>query len=134
VARQPSEVIHLDATLFGSERTRLWQWLFTAEPGRVLVARDAAGRAGYLCVQQDVLGPWGAPTPEIAEALLTAALPLVRSPHTRAMVPEQNHQACPMLLSRGWTLAKNVPHMRRGPGEVPPGWASIYGKGSYCLG
>jgi GNAT superfamily N-acetyltransferase len=135
VARDPAQVTRLDATLFGADRERLWRWLFAAEAGRVLIARDRDGRAaGYLCVQEEVLGPWGAHSPEAADALLTAALPLVRNPRTRAMVPEQNAAALQLLLGRGWSLDKNVPHMSRGPGAAPPGWSSLYGKGSYCLG
>ncbi|HXU83157.1 MAG TPA: GNAT family N-acetyltransferase [Polyangia bacterium] len=134
VAAAPGQVVSLDAHFFGTERPRLWKWLFAAEPGRTLVAREGADPAGYLCVQEDVLGPWGARTPAVAEALLEAALPFVRSPHTRAMVPEQNEGACALLEARGWTLAKSVPHMRRGPGAAPPGWRALYGKGSYCLG
>jgi GNAT superfamily N-acetyltransferase len=130
-----AQVVGLDAALFGADRERLWRWLFKVEAGRVLVARDRDGRpAGYLCVQEEVLGPWGAHSPEVAEALLTAALPLVRSTRTRAMVPEQNTAARALLLARGWTLDKNVPHMIRGPGATPPGWSALYGKGSYCLG
>jgi predicted N-acetyltransferase YhbS len=135
VARDPREVTELDAALFGSERQRLWRWLLADETGRVLLARDTDGRpAGYLCVQEDVLGPWGARTPEIARALLDAALPLVRNPRTRVMVPEQNAAARAVLEARGWRLEKVVPHMSRGPDFSAPDWGSLYGKGSYCLG
>jgi predicted N-acetyltransferase YhbS len=135
VARDPGEVASLDRDIFGADRERLWRWLFAAEPERVLIARDVDGSAaGYLCVQEEVLGPWGARTPELAAALLSAALPLVRSPRTRVMVPEQNADGRALLEARGWTVDKTVPHMSRGPGTAPGGWSSVYGKGSYCLG
>jgi predicted N-acetyltransferase YhbS len=134
VASDPARIASLDAALFGAERERLWHWLFTAEEGRVLIARDGCGEAcGYLCVQEDVLGPWGARTPRAAEALLNAALPLVRSPRTRVMVPEQNAAALALLQARSWRLDKIVPHMSRGAAEAPD-WSCVYGKGSYCLG
>jgi len=134
VAVDRAEVARLDAHLFGADRDRLWRWLFAAEAGRVLLARDEAGQAGYLCVQEEVLGPWGAQTPAIAEALLGAALPLVRCPRTRVMVPEQNTAGRELLQLHGWTLDKVVQHLTRGPVPSLPGWSSLYGKGSYCLG
>jgi ribosomal protein S18 acetylase RimI-like enzyme len=135
VASDPARITGLDAALFGADRGRLWRWLFAAEEGRVLIARDGRGEtAGYLCVQEDVLGPWGARTPGAAEVLLNAALPLVRSPRTRVMVPAQNDAARALLQARGWRLDKLVPHMSRGPGSPPPDWSCVYGKGSYCLG
>jgi GNAT superfamily N-acetyltransferase len=135
VARDPGEVASLDRDIFGADRERLWRWLFAAEPERVLIARDSDGSAaGYLCVQEEVLGPWGARTPQLAAALLNAALPLVRSPRTRVMVPEQNAHGRALLEAGGWTVDKVVPHMSRGPGAAPGGWSSVYGKGSYCLG
>jgi GNAT superfamily N-acetyltransferase len=135
VASDPARIARLDAALFGADRLRLWRWLFAAEAGRVLIARDERGEAaGYLCVQEDVLGPWGARTPAAAAALLNAALPLVRSPRTRVMVPAQNDAARALLQGRGWYLDKIVPHMSRGPASPPPDWSCVYGKGSYCLG
>lgn len=134
VATDQAEVVDLDRTLFRADRTRLWRWLFAEESGRILVARERGRACGYLCVQVDTLGPWGARTPEIASALLRAAAPLIRSPRTRVMMPEDNSAGGAVLEAQSWSLQKVVPHMTRGPCPRPPGWEAIYGKGSYCLG
>jgi hypothetical protein len=133
VASDPAEIIALDRALFGADRTSLWRWLFTEEAGRTLVARVGGQPAGYLCVQSDALGPFGAAAPEIAAALLRAAGPLVRSPRTRVMLPEENTAGRAVLEAEAWSLQKVVPHMSRGPCPAT-GWQGIYGKGSYCLG
>jgi predicted N-acetyltransferase YhbS len=133
VATDLAEIVALDRALFGADRTRLWQWLFAAEPGGILVAREGGEVAGYLCVQADTLGPFGARTPGAAAALLRAAAPLIRSSRTRVMMPEQNLEGRAVLEAHAWTLQKIVPHLSRGPCPAP-GWESIYGKGSYCLG
>jgi GNAT superfamily N-acetyltransferase len=133
VATDPAEVTALDASLFGAGRSRLWQWLFTEERGPILVARDGGQAAGYLCVQGDVLGPWGARSPALAAALLHAATPHLRDRRTRVMAPEENTAARAVLEPQGWAVQKVIPHMARGPCGRP-GWGEIYGKGSYCLG
>jgi GNAT superfamily N-acetyltransferase len=133
VATDPAEIVALDAALFGAARPRLWRWLFSEQRDRILVARQRGQAAGYLCVQSDVLGPWGARDPALAAALLHAATPLIRSPRTRVMVPEENAAARAVLEPLSWAMQKDVPHMTRGPcGRA--GWGEIYGKGSYCLG
>jgi predicted N-acetyltransferase YhbS len=133
VASDPAEIIDLDRALFGADRTSLWRWLFTEEAGRILVARVGGQPAGYLCVQSDALGPFGAAAPEIAAALLRAAAPRMRSPRTRVMLPEENTAGRAVLEAQSWSLQKVIPHMSRGPCR-PTGWQAIYGKGSYCLG
>jgi GNAT superfamily N-acetyltransferase len=134
VASDPAEIIALDRLLFRADRPRLWQWLFAEEPGPILVARERGQASGYLCVQADTLGPWGARRPAIATALLRAAAPLIRSPRTRVMMPEENSAGRAVLEAQSWALQKVVPHMSRGPCPRQPGWGAIYGKGSYCLG
>jgi ribosomal protein S18 acetylase RimI-like enzyme len=135
VAGSSAEIAALDRTLFGADRTRLWQWLLGEEPGPVLIARRPDGQvAGYLCVQDENLGPFAAVSAPAADALLVAAHGRLRSPKTRVMLPEQNTVGRAVLEARGWTLHNVVPHMRRGPPPEIAGWSSIYGKGSYCLG
>jgi GNAT superfamily N-acetyltransferase len=135
VASQEAEIVALDHALFGADRTRLWRWLFGEQAGPVLVSRTAGGQlSGYLCVQEQTLGPWGARTPEAAAALAHAAAPLIRDPRTRVMVPAQNEIGPALLEARGWAVKKSVRHMCRGRCPDPPGWRWLYGKGSYCLG
>jgi len=134
VATDQAEIAALDRALFRADRTRLWRWLFAEENGRILVARERGQARGYLCVQADTLGPWGARSPEIASALLRAAVPFIRSPRSRVMMPEENSAGRAVLEAQAWSLQKVVPHMTRGPCPRQPGWEAIYGKGSYCLG
>jgi predicted N-acetyltransferase YhbS len=135
-AAELADVIRLDGELFGVERPRLWGWLLAAHPERTLLARDATGRlVGYLCVQDPLLGPFGARAPEVADALLHQALALVGHRRVRLQMPEANTAGRELLLKRGFTIGRSLRHMRRGPcGPLAGGWGSIYGKGSYCLG
>ncbi len=135
-AAELADVIRLDGELFGVERPRLWAWLLTAHPGRTLLAHDTVGRlVGYLCAQDPLLGPFGARAPEVADALLHRALALVGHHRVRLQMPEANTAGGDLLLKRGFKLGRSLRHMRRGPcGPFAGGWASIYGKGSYCLG
>jgi GNAT superfamily N-acetyltransferase len=129
-----SELVALDRRLFGADRERLWRRLLTEYPGRTLVVRDPGGQmAGYLCVQGQTLGPWGAVTPDAARCLLDAALPL-GAPGARVLMPGQNSAGGALLAARGWAARRSLRHMRRGPEPDLKGWRSIYGKGSFCVG
>jgi ribosomal protein S18 acetylase RimI-like enzyme len=129
-------IVQLDGALFGVRRERLWRWLFAAHPGRVLLARSGDGLPrGYVCAQDGLLGPFGARTPEIAEALLGRAILLLgHHARVRLQVPEANADARALLERRGFKIGRSLRHMRRGPFPALTGWTSLYGKGSYCLG
>ncbi|HEY4185531.1 MAG TPA: GNAT family N-acetyltransferase [Polyangia bacterium] len=129
------DLVQLDATFFGAPRQRLWHLLFGTLPGRVLLARDGDGAAcGYVVAQDGLLGPFGARTPDVADALLQRAFAVLGHDRVRLQVPEENAEARALLAKRGFTLGRSLRHMRRGPVPELTGWRAIYGKGSYCLG
>jgi hypothetical protein len=130
------QVIALDRALFGADRGALWRRLH-AEQNPILIARGPAhsdGVAGYLCVQDQALGPWGAVTPAVAETLLAAALRRAgASGRLRVSVPHDNEGARTLLQAHGFNAVRSVRHMRRGSAAIPS-WRHLYGKASYCLG
>jgi len=129
------DITNLDGAFLGAPRARLWRWLFAAHPDRILCARDASGAVtGYLCAQDPLLGPFGARTPDAAGALLRRAVAVLGHTRVRLQVPEANVAARALLGAAGFRVTRSLRHMRRGPCPAFPGWQSIYGKGSYCLG
>jgi ribosomal protein S18 acetylase RimI-like enzyme len=128
------EIVSLDGELLGAARARLWHWLFATHPQRILVARQSGALTGYLCVQDPLLGPFGARAPEVAASLLQEAVRRLGHRNVRLQVPEENTGARPLLEQAGFRVMRSLRHMRRGPCAALPGWRSIYGKGSYCLG
>ena len=134
-AGEVGDVVSLDATFLGAPRERLWHWLFAAHPQRILIARDPSGAlTGYLCLQDPLLGPFGARTAETAGALLREAVRRLGHRNVRMQVPEENVAARALLAQAGFRLTRSLRHMRRGPCVSLAGWSCIYGKGSYCLG
>jgi len=129
------DVVALDASFLGAPRERLWRWLFAAHPARILAARDAGGAlSGYLCLQDPLLGPFGARDPAVAGQLIEQGLKLLGHRNARLQVPEENADARALLARAGFRETRALRHMRRGPSPTLSGWRSIYGKGSYCLG
>lgn len=132
---QLDDIVALDASFLGAPRARLWRWLFAAHPARILAARDADGAlSGYLCLQDPLLGPFGAREPAVASALIAAAVTTLGHRNVRLQVPEENADARAVLARAGFRETRALRHMRRGPCPTLSGWRSIYGKGSYCLG
>ena len=129
------EIVALDASFLGARRERLWRWLFAAHPGRILAARGAGGELdGYLCLQDPLLGPFGAREPAVAGELIAEGLKLLGHRNVRLQVPEENTDARALLTEAGFRETRTLRHMRRGTCPALGGWRSIYGKGSYCLG
>jgi predicted N-acetyltransferase YhbS len=132
-AADVDDIVALDASFLGAPRERLWRWLFASH--RILAARDAEGAlAGYLCAQDPLLGPFGARAPSVAAGLITAAQQALGHRNFRLQVPEENTEGRALLAQLGFRETRTLRHMRRGPFPTLPGWRSIYGKGSYCLG
>ena len=129
-----AELIDLDRDLFGADRSRLWARLATEYGDAIVGVRDRDGAlAGYLCVQDSILGPWGARDDGAARALLAAGLARADGRAVRVMVPGDNDGARALLAQHGFTLARSPRHMRRGA-DVAIDWRRIYGKGSFCVG
>jgi predicted N-acetyltransferase YhbS len=128
------EIVTLDRELFGADRSRLWRRLWDESPEGMTVARDESGAAvGYACARVWGLGPFGARTPEAAQALLSAHADLPVGV-LRALVPGENPAGRDLLTRHGFVQRRVVRHMRRGALERAPRWDRLYGKASFCLG
>ncbi len=119
-----TDIIALDAKTFGSNRQRAIQHLLTEPEAQLFTAKDA-----FLLAQKSVLGPWIAPDPETAEALLAQVPPK----QYRVMIPQENEQGLALLERHGFTIRRKVRHMRRGP-RIDRHRAVNYGQASFALG
>lgn len=131
-----SAVIAFDAPRFGAGRAVVIQSFFEGHPRCGFVAVDLDGQVqGYLIAQHQVIGPWVAATPQIAESLLHAALSLsydAASP--RVIFPGANTEAVTLLTRYGFTQQRNITHMRRGGDRDPRMVSALYGQASFMLG
>ncbi len=125
-----------DAPIFGAARPAVLAAYATADPTRAFVVRDDAGElTGYLIAQGQTLGPWGARTPEDAEALLTHVLRLpFEGGLTRVIIPPGNAEATPLLRRYGFGEPFALRHMRRGGTAAPGRSALLYGQASFAIG
>jgi len=125
-----------DAPIFGAARPAVLTAYAAADPARAFVVRDDAGElAGYLIAQGQTLGPWGARTPQDAEALLTRALQLpFEGGLTRVIVPPGNTEAMRLLRRHGFGEPFALRHMRRGGTAAPGRPAMLYGQASFAIG
>jgi hypothetical protein len=134
-AAELQEVIDLDRALFGADRSRLWRRLLGEQRDRLLVARhDSGSAAGYLYLQDTLLGPWAASTPDAARALLAAALARPTGQPLRAQFPGATAAARGLLAQAGFVETRTLRHMRRGNLALAPTWQDVYGKACFCLG
>jgi predicted N-acetyltransferase YhbS len=130
-----ADVVALDRELFGADRGTVWGVLLR-EPGtKAWLVRGAGGDTlGYLCVQEQQIGPWGARTGAAAVALLAEAVSALPPRSWRVQLPGDNVAGRELLTSLGFAEQRSLLHMRRGTCAGPPGWRYVYGKGSFCLG
>lgn len=128
-------LVAFDAPIFGADRRALLAQLLATLPGRVLATRDAAGAvSGYLVAQAQVLGPWAAQTPAVAELLLRAALTCSFAQPPRVLVPGGNPAALTLLAPYGFRVQWGLCHMQRGPRVSPGDRALLYSHLSFALG
>lgn len=134
-AEDLADLVDFDAPIFGAARRPVFESYLADDPARALVARDEAGRiSGYMFAQPQLLGPWAANAPHVAEALLAAALDLSYEAVPSAIVPASNAEAQQMLMRQGFSPQRKLSHMRRGGAQHPGLRALIYGQSSFALG
>lgn len=128
-------LVACDAPIFGADRRALLAQLLAALPGRVLATRDALGNlTGYLVAQDQVLGPWAAQTPAVAERLLRAALTCPFAAPPQVFVPAESPSALALLAPYGFQVRRTLRHMQRGPRVRPGDRTALYGHLSFGLG
>jgi GNAT superfamily N-acetyltransferase len=121
----------LDERLFGANRRSLLQRLFDERPKHVL---RAANGDGYLFAQLQILGPWAADSPGVAEDLLIASTHLSGPAPWRVLVPAQNTASMELLERHGFAEYRRMSHMRRGEPWVECGRRLTYGQASPAFG
>ncbi|WP_031497609.1 GNAT family N-acetyltransferase [Bryobacter aggregatus] len=131
---EAAEVAGFDAAIFGGDRQRLFRALLLEFPGRGLLVRDAAGQcAGFAIAQSGVIGPMAAATPEIALALLDAALDLPFEAMPRVLLPDGHAAGETALLRLGFVPVRVSRYLYHGTAPVQQR-AKMYGQGAYSLG
>jgi ribosomal protein S18 acetylase RimI-like enzyme len=121
----PAALIAFDAEVFGANRRRAIGRLLSEPCARVLQCET-----GFLIAQRTVLGPWVAKDPATAEALLARCEPK----EYRVMMPTENKAGLLLLQRTGFTVRREVRHMRRGLPFPRHGRAITYGQASFALG
>lgn len=128
-----SALAALDARLFGAQRSALLELLLRVHPDRAFLVRSDDGQpAGYLLAQEQLIGPWVAADPAVAEALLGAALTLDYSDNPYVQIGSLNTDGVQLLLRHGFSPRHRLRHMRRG--GSPRDRSRVYGQASFSLG
>ncbi len=127
------EIARFDARIFGAGRESVLRSYFADDVERVWIARDAGKISGYVVAQSNCIGPWLAQNEEVAASLLHVAQQVVFTEPPSLRVPSKN--ACARLLatSVGFTLQRELRHMRLGPSLVAE-TSKRFGLGSFVTG
>lgn len=123
-----------DAPIFGGNRMALLAALERESPGRILMAEGASGACvGFVCAQPGVIGPFAAETPEVAEALLDAALDLSFDGVPRVLLPEAHGDGESLMAKAGFEPFRTSRYFVRG--DAPQQQRQkMYGQAAYSLG
>ena len=122
-AAQLKEVLAFDRQIFGADRSNLLGFLAERDPALTLavvrgtqVQGYAFGRRGLFA---DHLGPWMASDPDTAKIMLTDFLR--RSSRDTVIVDalQANKVAGESLRDYGFTIARPLTRMHRGPNDFP---------------
>jgi GNAT superfamily N-acetyltransferase len=124
-----------DAPIFGADRAAVLASYHADHPDRVLALRDGRRAIqGYIVVRHTQLGPWVARTPDVAAALLSAALALPFERPPTAIVPGEAHAALELLQGAGFVTQRALRHMWRGAHARPGRRDLLYAQASFALG
>lgn len=127
-------IAEFDAPIFGGNRMALLAALERESPGRILMTEGVSGACfGFVCAQPSVIGPFAADTPEVAEALLDAALDLPFDGVPRVLLPEAHVDGESLMAQAGFEPFRTSRYFVRG---VAPRQKRLkmYGQGAYSLG
>jgi GNAT superfamily N-acetyltransferase len=127
-------LVAFDAPRFGADRSALLLTYLDECEGRAFVAHGEAGRITGFLFAPRLLGPWMAATPEVAEALLVAALALPWHGPVSVQAPAANAHGEPLLGRYGFAPDRTLRHMRLGGRPQPARRTQMYGQASFALG
>ncbi len=115
------ELLSLDRSAFGGDRSALLRTIRELESPRLYAIRDGDGVAGYLFARDGLLGPACARSPVVAENLLRAALADSSSRtggDVRLLLPMESAYT-DVLNSLGFRKSRSLTHMRLGDPNLP---------------
>ena len=128
-------LVAFDTPIFGGEREAVFAATLAEAPERAFVAHDHEGQiSGYLFAQSQVLGPWAAHTPAIADELLAAALTLPFGGAIRTLTPGSNPDAATLLMRYGFSPQRMLRRMRYGGTAAAGRRELLYGQTSLAIG
>lgn len=132
--RDLDRIAAFDAPIFGGNRMALLAALERESPGRILMAESVDGAfVGFVCAQPSVIGPFAADTPEVAEALLDAALDLSFDGTPRVLLPEAHEDGESLMAKAGFEPFRTSRYFVRGDAPQQER-QKMYGQAAYSLG
>jgi len=132
-AADREQVLELDAGVFGGDRSRLLELLMAGTKGSGFVARKGAGRlSGYLYVQERLVGPGAASSPDVARALIQGAM-VDDSLERNLLLPFESAYLA-VLLGLGFVEQQRLTHMRHGDQTIHGSRHQLLAQMSYAAG
>src|ERR1700694_1295499 len=111
------QVLELDSEIFGGNRSGLLEMLMRGHSRSHLVTRQTAGRLnGFLFVQDRLIGPGAAASPETVRDLIQDAM-VDSSPEQTLLLPSESAYL-DVLLSLGFVEQQRLTHMRHGDQRI----------------
>lgn len=130
-----AQVAAFDAPVFGGDRGQVLASFWLGSADRAFVARGRLGEvSGYVMAAANHIGPWVATAPDIAAALLSAALALPYREPPFLTIPSDNVAGVSLLAEYGFEITERLLHMRRGGGRDPRQTRLLYSQASLTLG
>lgn len=127
------QLLELDAGIFGGDRSRLLEMLMHGDNRSQFVARDNGGRVtGFLFVQNRVIGPGAAASPEVAQALIHGAM--VEAPPEHNLLLPSGSAYIEVVLSLGFVEQQRLTHMRHGDQQIHGSRHQLLAQTSYAAG
>ena len=132
-AADREQLLELDAGVFGGDRSRLLELLMAGTKGSGFVARKGAGRlSGYLYVQERLVGPGAASSPDVARALIQGAM-VDDSLERNLLLPFESAYLA-VLLGLGFVEQQRLTHMRHGDQTIHGSRHQLLAQISYAAG
>jgi len=123
-----------DIPRFGADRSAVLAAYLDESEGRSFLVHDEVDHVTGFLFAPRLLGPWMAATPEVAEALLVAALALPWHGPVSVQAPAANSHAEPLLRRYGFAPDRTLRHMRLGGYAQLARRMQMYGQASFALG
>jgi ribosomal protein S18 acetylase RimI-like enzyme len=131
-------IVALDQRVFGADRTRLLTYVIERYANRGFLAERQGELVGYVCAQDDAIGPLVAIDDQSARSLIRRAVSLewAAPPTIRVGPPRQVSPDAPDEFFRrnGFVLQRKLRRQHLGIGELPGERMHLYGMASFGEG